>query len=204
MPPTYFFSVSSVFLTFVSLTQCPYAHWDLCAAICVCLSPHLLPLRLTVFLSLSLSPWPVWSVIEGAVFTWPTGIEGTLCALWRQIALLAPSSLYLTFTFPPPLFILCPSSHYFISQPSLSPPSSPFPPHSYCHTQIFNFPLQSGNRYKQYFSNDLFECMGALLVTLEIGIGQKAEYKPLTSSAKTFFHYNDVPCESSLLCGFWN
>lgn len=49
-------------------------------------------------LSLSLSPWPVWSVIEGAVVTWPTGKEGTLCAPWRQIALLAPLSLYLSFT----------------------------------------------------------------------------------------------------------
>lgn len=63
--------------------------------------------RLSVSLCLSLSPWPVWSVIEGAVFTWPTGMEGTLCALWRQIALLAPRSLYLSFT-----SLLLPSSNH--------------------------------------------------------------------------------------------
>lgn len=83
--------------------------------------------------SLSLSPWPKWSVIERAVFTWPTGMEGTLCALWRQIALLAPSSQYLTFT-PHPLLILC-SSSLFISQPC---PSAPFF-YPYCWIQLFNF-----------------------------------------------------------------
>lgn len=83
--------------TLLALSQacCLYLHWDLCASIYPSLS---LPSSLTFSVCLSLSPWPVWSVIEGAVFTWPTGMEGTLCALWRQIALLAPLSLYLSFT----------------------------------------------------------------------------------------------------------
>lgn len=76
--------------------------------LCLPLPPSLtVPACLSVSLCLSLSPWPVWSVIEGAVFTWPTGMEGTLCALWRQIALLAPRSLYLSFT-----SLLLPSSNH--------------------------------------------------------------------------------------------
>lgn len=70
---------------------------------------------LSVSLCLSLSPWPVWSVIEGAVFTWPIGIEGTLCALWRQIALLAPLSLYLSFTFLLLLLLSSYSAHTLIT-----------------------------------------------------------------------------------------
>ena len=65
-----------------------------------------LPPSLTFTVFLSLSPWPVWSVIEGAVFTWPKGMEGTLCALWRQIALLAPPNLYLSFISPLLLLLL--------------------------------------------------------------------------------------------------
>lgn len=87
---------------------CVYLHWDLCSSLCLPLPPSLtVPACLSVSLCLSLSPWPVWSVIEGAVFTWPTGMEGTLCALWRQIALLAPRSLYLSFT-----SLLLPSSNH--------------------------------------------------------------------------------------------
>lgn len=52
--------------------------------------------------------------------------------------------------FLPSLFILCPSSHYFISQSSLSPLSTLFPPHSICLTQLFHFLLQVMffNRFK--------------------------------------------------------
>lgn len=76
---------------------------------------------LSVSLCLSLSPWPVWSVIEGAVFTWPIGIEGTLCALWRQIALLAPLSLYLSFTFLLLLLLLSSYSAHTLTTLLVSP-----------------------------------------------------------------------------------
>lgn len=119
----------------------------LCLTFCVGLS---------VSLCLSLSPWPVWSVIEVAVFTWPTGILGTLCALWRQIALFAPQSLYLSFTFLLPLVIHYPYSLNFIRWPSRLPLPSFLPPHDVLlDRSIILWSPSSGSHYALEFCNAL-------------------------------------------------
>lgn len=110
----------------------------LCLTFCVGLS---------VSLCLSLFPWPVWSVIEVAVFTWPTGIQGTLCALWRQIALFAPQSLYLSFTFLLPLVIHYPYSLNFICRPSRLPLPSFLPPRAVLLDRSILWSPSTGSHY---------------------------------------------------------
>lgn len=137
---------ATLFVLSVPQGSCPYLQWDLCGFICLCLALHLLTFSVgpSVSPGLALSPWPVWSVIEGAVFTWPTGIEGTLCALWRQIALLAPPSQYLSFTFLLLLLLSSYSAHTLTTllvKPSPSPLSSSFPSHFCCLAELFRLPL---------------------------------------------------------------
>ncbi len=156
LDPWTYCQIHSFCLFYVSQACCPHLHWDLCVSVCLCLSLHLLPslfvcLSVSLSLCLPLSPWPVWSVIEGAVFTWPTGMEGTLCALWRQIALLAPPSLYLSFTSLLLLLLSSYSAHPFTTllvSPLYHHSPRLFPPHPHCLIQLFHLLLQSFNRFE--------------------------------------------------------
>lgn len=119
---------------------------------CVCLSLHLLPSQ-SVCLSLSIS-----FSLTSVKCNWRSSLHmahrhggDIVCAVAANCSPCSSEPIPLLHFSPPPsppLFILCPSSHYFISQPSLLPLSSPFPHHTHCLTQLYHLLLQSLNRFE--------------------------------------------------------
>lgn len=184
-------TVRSTLFAFLFYARLPvYIYIGISMPISVSVSPSFSHLHcLSVCLCLSLSPWPVWSVIEGAVFTWPIGMEGTLCALWRQIALLAPPSLYLSFTSLLLLLLLLSSNSAHLLTTLLVSPlhhdfQLPFYPLSYSTILSFSAP-PTGLKFIPSCGFKIFKCMCVLFVTCNKGhVRWEREYKPLRCSAK--------------------
>lgn len=114
--------------------------------ICLCLSRHLLP-----SLSVCLSPSISFS-LTSVKCNWRSSLHmahrhggDIVCAVAANCSPCSSEPiplLHFSPPPPPPLFILCPYSHYFISQPSLSPLSSPFLLNPCCLTQLFHLLLR--------------------------------------------------------------
>lgn len=108
-----------------------YIYIEISAPLSVSLSLHLLPSP-PVCLSLSLS---ISFSLTSVKCNWRSSLHmahrhggDIVCAVAANCSPCSSEPIPLLHFSPPPLFKPCPYSHYFISQPSLSPLSSPFPP----------------------------------------------------------------------------
>lgn len=106
-----------------------YIYIEISAPLSVSLSLHLLPSP-PVCLSLSIS-----FSLTSVKCNWRSSLHmahrhggDIVCAVAANCSPCSSEPIPLLHFSPPPLFKPCPYSHYFISQPSLSPLSSPIPP----------------------------------------------------------------------------